>query len=239
MLTSREKTFLARSADFQQLLAEDSFLRSLDIDSSSRTEELHQLLALGGVPQQVGNLKIRPLTAGVWSFLWCVGSNYVCDMQKITEADTDLFLCLLCQKKLPDMKEGVAGVLAESANWCRKFGIDYSECAAFLMQCVQEAFMPFSLMPPPTGGGDPDWGCVWLTQYGCTVACESGQSVEYCMFEMPLRLGNYCMINKYRKNDPHGTIYKRTPKEKAELVGEYIEKLGRSFIDRQGGIPSP
>ena len=59
------------------------------------------------------------------------------------------------------------------------------------------------------------------------------------MFEMPLLLGLYCVINNFRKQDSRGLIYKRTAKEKAELIGEYIEKLGRSFIDRQGGIPSP
>ena len=239
MLSSREKIFLARSAEFQKLLTEDSFLNGIDRSADTLAEELQSLQVLAGGPRQIGKLKLRPLTAGVWSFLWCIQNSYASDLRNITEADTDCFLYLLCHNALPVLRDGEKKVLSASENWCRKFEIDYPECAGALMQIVHDAFTPLSLLPPSTGGGEPDWGCAWLTQYGCTAARESGQSVEYCMFEMPLLLGLYCVINNFRKQDSRGLIYKRTAKEKAELIGEYIEKLGRSFIDRQGGIPSP
>ena len=51
---------------------------------------------------------------------------------------------------------------------------------------------------------------------------------------MPLQLGFYCMINAFRKNDIKGLIHKRTAKEKAEEIGNYVEKLGKNFIMQTG-----
>ena len=156
-------------------------------------------------------------------------------MKKISEADTDYFLYLLCRNDLKFSAVELKDLHLESRGWCRKFGIDYPDAAAFLMQTVHYSFLPLSLKPPvKTESQEADWGCAWLTQYGCIAAQESGKSIEYCMFDMPLQLGLYCVINAFRKQDSQGLIHKRTDREKAEIIGQYVEKLGRDFIDRRG-----
>ena len=239
MLTSGEKIFLANSAEFQKILAEDIVLKELAGTEYSKTNELQSFFELAGSSLQIGPLKIRPLTAGLWSFLWYLDNNYTSDVKQITEVDTDIFLYLLCQDRLDFSTTELKDLLYRSLKWCQKFHIDYSEAAAFLLQLVNRSFSPLSLLPEQNFKKDaPEWDCLWLTQYGCTVSGESGQSIEYCMFEMPLQLGFYCMINAFRKNDIKGLIHKRTAKEKAEEIGNYVEKLGEEFISRVGKITS-
>ena len=235
MLTTGEKIFLANSAEFQRILAEDVFLQELTKTESSKADELQNLAALTNAPSKIGPLKIQPLTAGLWSFLWCLDNKYTSDMKQVTEIDTDLFLYLLCQKHIEFNKSCVKDLLCRSFGWGKKFGITHSEAAAFLMQLINRSFFPLSLLPESSSAQDaPEWDCFWLTQYGCLAAQESGQSIEYCMFKMPLQLGFYCMINAFRKNDIKGLIRKRTAKEKAEDIGKYVEKLGKNFIMQTG-----
>ena len=69
-LTPEQKVFLASSAEFQQILADDAELCELDasrIDYDS--EKLMLWETLGGTLDACG-VEISPVTPAIWSFLW-------------------------------------------------------------------------------------------------------------------------------------------------------------------------
>ena len=235
VLETEEKIFLAQSADFQKILAEDVILKDLSEWKIDRTEECFMLLSVarGCLQAEKGPPVPGVLTPALWGLLWSLGNAYTEDPEKITEKDTGIFLYLLNTGRL-DLSSGEIPLLAERAEtFCRERAVDYPEAAALLIRMIRRSFQMLELIPNPekeTHEG-PFFDLHWLTSLCSIAAAESGHTMTRIMFRMPLSFCFYCFIHHLRKQDPRGVIRRRTGKENVTATLERIRFLGRKFCD--------
>lgn len=239
MLTDNQKIFLAQSAEFQKLLADDPELCELEAQQYDPAAEFHALFEMLRGTFTIGRAVIQPLTPAIWAFLWGIGNHYAGDIKKITESDTDVFLFLLANGvKNPGCTP--AELPAVASGFCPASELDYVDAAKELIRVINAAFRPFEMLPKTTGQGNSAparYDAFWLAQLCSVVAQETGETANAVMFGMPLSACHYYFVNYIRNNDPKTHVHRLTPGEIQKHIFDRVNVLAEEFVAKNyGGI---
>ena len=239
MLTDNQKIFLAQSAEFQKLLAEDPILCELEAQQYDPQAEFYSLMEMLRGTFTIGKSTIQPLTPAVWAFLWGIGNRYTIDLNKVTEIDTDIFLFVLANG-VRRLNCSPAELPAAASGSCPAMGLDYRDAFKELTQVIHAAFRPLEMMPKTTGGqsAPPQYDAYWLAQLCSIVAGETNEKATELMFTMPLSSCYYYLVNYNRKNAKNGDmIRRRTPEEIQKGIFDRVNVLAEDFCSKHyGGV---
>lgn len=238
MLTNDQKIFLAKSSEFQALLAADPELCELESQQYDPAAEFYALMEMLRGTFIIGKVTIQPLTPAVLAFLWGIGNHYTTDIKKITESDTDIFLYVLSNgvRNLDCLPSELPAI---ASGFCPAIELDYLDAVKELTQVINAAFRPFEMMPKTAGKNNPppQYDAYWLAQLCSVVAQETGETAANVMFNMPLSACHYFFVNFIRKNDPKLNIRRRTPAEIQQEIFSRVNTLAEDFCTKNyGGI---
>lgn len=231
-LTEKQLLFLANSAEFQKLLAEDPVLKELEASKFDPEAELHSLWEMFRGLLLISKTPIQPLTPALWAFLWAIGNAYAHDFAKITESDTDVFFFLLAHglRKVDLTPSELPG---KAAGFCASQGLTYEAAVKELIQVISEAFRPYEMCPKVKGTGDeaPHYDALWLAGLCSIVAQETQQPASGVMFDMPLSAANFYFVNRARREDPKSGIRRRTPEEVNKGIFDRVMHLAEEYAN--------
>ena len=232
VLTSEQREFLARSPEFQRIVAEDPELGVLDAESCDRAAGVAEVLECLGGRLYLGKRSLGPLTLAKWSLLWCLDNNFVGNEEEITPLDVDIFLYVLSHRTVPDLRE-LELLPVRAAGFCERLGVDCTEAASEILHLTRRAFSPLNFLPHVPGDDDAAerfcFDAEWMIFLASIAVRESGHDMRYVLYRMPLALVLYCVVNFLRRHDDKGLIYRHTREDVAARIIERVNELGSEF----------
>lgn len=234
-VTKKELYALMATEEFSKILDADPVLDEFEKELENSNDELLQFVQLTGNDIYIDNVKIKPLTAAMWTLLFLNGNRFVIHGEEPEIEDIEFFFYVLGGNAI-----GVGENFDKMKEKARKFGRkhirDYFETGADLAEIAYSAFYPLTLLPSADGGSKfVKYDCDWLVRIATAAAKQSNQTVEYCMNEMPLALASALYVQHMR--DLTGEAYqRRTSAEIGKLQMERCHELGRQFYCDKNGL---
>lgn len=230
-LSDKQLLFLANSAEFQKLLAEDPVLKELEASKFDPAAELNSLWEMFRGLLFIGKTPVQPLTPALWAFLWVIGNTYTRKtLEEITEPDTDVFFYLLAHglRKLDFTPSELPG---KAAGFCALQGLSYEEAVRELTAVINQAFRPFEMCPAVKGAetAPAQYDAYWLAGLCAVVAQETQQPASGIMFDMPLSAAHYYWVARRFREDPKSGIRRRTPEEVNKGIFDRVMKLAGEY----------
>lgn len=239
-MTAEEARRLA-TKEFSAVLAADPELKRLEGLKYDRKIEFAPLLDAIGLSSgwKIGALRMKPLTAAKWGFLWAVENPFVArDLPEgaaPTVSDADIFLFVLTLSSMDDLA-GVtfSGLSGAASGYAAATGLPGNDLIREIHQVIQSAFHAFEMLPAISGNGEPvHYDADWLTLLTGIAARETMTPVDRVVHEMPLSTVLYHYIQYRRREDVHGKDIRRgVPGDVAKQVSTRIGKLAEDFLKK-------
>ena len=227
--TAEQRIFLASSAEFQRIIAEDSVLAELD---ASRIDYAREGLllwdALGGFTEICG-MSVSPITPAIWSNLWLMRHP-------------------LATGKKPQFKDIAVAVYMLTHSYAESASKDFEDKAmkyaegvsltpeiapyvwGELCGMVELAFSPLKMLPHAQSSGEPIFDADWLLSVCSVVATEAGIPLREAALSFSLSSAFGLMVIRARKANPSATYGKHTPEWIEKAVMARIEELGDEYL---------
>jgi len=177
---------LPHDKEFQQRYGFDPVLDALEKERIDKRHLVQDLNAFLNIPLQAGNLKFRQLTLEDWVVLWALDSPFVIDSEKISEADTDLFLATVSFSDVTNYE----ALVASSLDYCKKLEIDPVIGKQICYTLINLAFSPLKLFPQSgtkmTEGEIPLYDADWVTSVVSKVHAQTGFNHDRIMKNISL-----------------------------------------------------
>ena len=227
--TAEQRLFLASSAEFQRLIAEDSALADLD---ASRIDYAREGLllwdALGGFTEICG-MSVSPITPAIWSNLWLM-RHPLATGGKPEFQDVAVAVYMLThsyvESAAPDFAEK-AKKYAEEVSLTPEIAPDvWRE----LCGMVDLAFSPLKMLPHVESSGEPIFDADWLLSVCSVVSTEAGVPIREAALSFPLSSAFGLMVIRARKANPSATYGKHTPEWIEKAVLKRVEELGDAYL---------
>lgn len=227
--TAEQRLFLASSAEFQRIIAEDSELKELD---ASRIDYAREGLllwdALGGFTEICG-MDVSPITPAIWSNLWLMrhplatgGEPGFQDVASAVYMLTHSYV----DSAAPDFGEKVLKY-AESISLMPELAPDvWRE----LVGMVDLAFSPLQMLPHTSNGAEPIFDADWLLSVCSVVSAEAGIPLREAALSFPLSSAFGLMVIRARKANPSASYGKHTPEWISRATLARIQELGDAFL---------
>lgn len=237
--TAEQKLFLARSPEFQALVASDPDLAELD---ASRIDyDLEGLLlwdALGGYTEICG-MKVSPITPAIWSNLWLLRHPLATGGQPRFSD-----VCVAVYMLTHSFAEAAAADLAARAAKYAETIYLTPEIApdvwGELVGMVERAEFPLKMLPQSqVSAGENVYDADWLLSICSVVASEAGITLRDAALNFPLSAAYGLMVIRARKANPNATYRKHTPEWIEKAVMRRIHDLSESFLAEHYQNPSP
>lgn len=235
MLTSSQSIYLAASAEFNKLLAEDEQLKKLEAERFNPAEELQLIMEFLPGTRYIGTVPIHPLTPAIWSLLWVFGNNYATGDESPTGAETNEFLYLL-SNGLKNLSHSQTELTNLSSGFCQRHGLDPILAKFKLLSLIRNAFKPLEMLPAASCKSDskPMYDLDWLSGIVSVAARMSNERASYVIYEMSLSSCISYYIHERRKWDTKNLIRRRLPMEIGKEIYEYTQLLGERFCREKG-----
>lgn len=236
--TAEQKLFLARSAEFQQLIAKDSDLAELD---ASRIDyDLEGLLlwdVLGGITDICG-LKVSPMTPAIWSNLWLLRHPLTTGAVP-TFSDVCVAVYMLTHSYVEsasdDLKERAAKYAVEKSLTPDVAPGVWNE----LVEMQKRTEYPLKMLPQSqTTDSENVYDADWLLSICSVVSSEAGISIRDAALNFPLSAAYGLMVIRARKANPTATYRKHTPEWIEKAVMARIHYLSEQFLAEHYPNPS-
>ena len=229
-LTAEQKIFLASSAAFQKLLAEDEVLKELDASKIDFDREGLLLWdALGGITEICG-MKVSPITPAIWSNLWLLKHPLTTGaVPEFSDVCSAVYMLThsFAESAQKDLKER-AEKFAREVSLTPEIAPDvWSE----LCGMVDTAFSPLKMLPQVMSNGEPVFDADWLLSVCSVVSNEAGITLRDAALNFPLSAAFGLMVIRARKANPSASYSKHTPEWIDKAVMERIAELQESFIN--------
>ena len=227
--TPEQKLFLASSAEFQKLLAEDADIAELD---ASRIDyDLEGLLlwdVLGGFTEICG-MKVSPITPAIWSNLWLL-KHPLATGEKPEFSDVCVAVYMLThsfvESASSDLKERAAKYAGEISLTPDIAPDVWNE----LCGMVETAFSPLKMLPQTQASGESVFDADWLLSVCSVVSNEAGITLRDAALNFPLSGAFGLMVIRARKANPNATYGKHTPEWIEKAVMARVNDLSEAFL---------
>ena len=227
--TPEQRLFLANSAEFQKLLADDPVLKELD--DSKIDFELEGLLlwdALGGITTICG-MKVSPITPAIWSNLWLM-RHPLTTGEKPTFRDVCTAVFLLthsyAESAGDDLGERAERYAAEIALTPEIAKDVWNE----LVGMANRAEFPLKMLPQTQSSGEPVFDADWLLSVCSVAAAEAGITMRDAALNFPLSAVYGLMVVRARKANPSASYRKHTPEWISTATLKRVQELGDEYL---------
>ena len=229
--TPAQRLFLANSAEFQKLLADDPVLKELD---ESRIDyELEGLLlwdALGGITTICG-MKVSPITPAIWSNLWLL-RNPLATGGKPAFRDVCVAVFLLTHS----FAESVGDDLGERAE---RYAVEIAltqeiapDVWSELVGMANRTEFPLKMLPQTHSTGEPVFDADWLLSVCSVAAAEAGITLRDAALNFPLSAVYGLMVVRARKANPSASYRKHTPEWISSATLKRVQELGDEYLEK-------
>ena len=236
MLTPSQSIYLASSAEFSRILAEDPHLKDLEAETVRPEEELPSILEfLPGWFRDIGSLRIGPLTPGIWAILWSIENRYVTGRGSPETQDTDEFLYLLSHRR-ESWDNSPVKLVSRAIGFCDRNGLNPLEMKAELFLMIRRTFKVLEMLPAPATETDirPVYDQLWLADIVSIAARNANERASYVLNRMPLSSCLAYYILELRRKDRKNLIQRRLPIDIGREIYEYTQRLGEEFCRKKG-----
>jgi hypothetical protein len=229
--TPEQHLFLANSAEFQKLIADDPVLKELD--DSKIDFDLEGLLlwdALGGFTEICG-MKVSPLTPAIYSNLWLMRHPLATGGKpRYHDVCTAVFM--------------LTHSFAESAGddfgkRAEKYAAEISLTPEIapdvwreLVGMVERAEFPLKMLPQTHSGGEPVYDADWLLSVCSVAAAEAGITLRDAALNLPLSVVYGLMVVRARKANPSASYRKHTPEWISKATLARVNELGDAYLEK-------
>ena len=228
-LTAEQKIFLASSAEFQKLVAEDEVLKELDASKIDFDREGILLWdALGGITEICG-MKVSPITPAIWSNLWLLHSPLATG-EKPEFSDVAVAVYMLTHSFAESAWEDLPERAAKYAEGVSLTPEIAPDVWAELCGMVETAFSPLKMLPQTPASGELVFDADWLLSVCSVVSAEAGITIRDAALNFPLSAAFGLMVIRARKANPNAVYGKHTPEWIDKAVMERIADLQELFI---------
>ena len=233
MQFSPEEYRLLAGRRFNEILAADEEMKSLQAQQYDRSAETRVLLEVLGVTHySIGGLPVRPLTAARWAFLWMLESPFITG-ENPSDAQTDAALYVLSLPDLRKMSCGLSDIPAGASGYSAATGLSMEEIREAVGTIIHTAFLPLSLLPP-SGSTDHEearFDGLWVTRIAGIAARESGMSFDACLHEMSLSCACCLYVNWLQRESPDPKEIRRRPNADIEIqIERRFKELANEFL---------
>ena len=151
---------LTEDEQFQKRFAEDKHLDTLQAQKHDRAIEFQQLMLAINKKNLIGGISFKPATLAMYSYLYCLQSNIVGDMSKITKDDLDIYFYLLQTR---NYTTNIQQLISESNNYGeRVLGLNYNEMIYVFNKLYSIQFKVRSLFPRNSNGSKIPQNVDWM-----------------------------------------------------------------------------
>jgi hypothetical protein len=190
--------------EFQSILQNDPVIEMLENEKFDFSDEYFELMQVFSGKSMLNDLILKPLTLGLWCFLYAIKNAYVCGGE-IKNTDTDIFLYLLHN----GFTKITENLFEDAADFCQKNNISQDEAKLFLLEFISLNFRPLELLPSGTSDGKAHFNLEWLISIQSIVHQLSGCDRFYILYSMPLIEAFYYLVQHLKQNDTKNQIKRR------------------------------
>ena len=202
-----------------QLTDDDVFLERYDTDEElNKLDRLkydpfiqfNQLQLLLNEQLEFDNIKFKPITLALWSYLYNIKSPLILEEGKITTVDIDLFFYLLETKNFGPLKT----VLEKSSNFCfNNYKLTAVQMNEYLTKMIRISFRVLNMFPKlKIEGAKPAFNVDWLT----SIATKAAQVSNYNIKDVYNKISvcqAYYLFAQFCREKGSESIYLRTEEE--------------------------
>lgn len=218
---------LSEDEQFQKKFSEDELLDKLEAQKHNKDIELNQLLLLLNRKTLICGVAYKPITMALYSYLYCLQSHIVTDMDKITKEDLDLFFYLLQTKNFTNnMKE----LLVNCVNYCQKeLNLNYNQTIFIFNRLYAIQFKVLSYFPRIANtGSTPIFNVDWMLNIISKVKPYTSYSTHQLYTEVPV-MEIYYYFAAFLRNNGENSIFVRNDEE---ILDEMDSRMIEMVIER-------
>jgi len=228
---------LAAAPEWRRIFETDPVLNALE---AARYDEATDRMLLAGIfhwPLRVGKLPVYPLTPARWSLLWLLGNGYTRAGASITAADMEQFLFVLTHD-LRKLDVDFDDLAALGAGWGPETDLAPKDLHTAIDSIIRTAFSPLAMLPPEAPGEEAvRYDGDWLVGTAALAARESGETLDFCKFEMSLGEVHALMVDCARRTaapDYANRIRRQPPAEAEAAIIRRVRELQKEYIAGHG-----
>lgn len=188
----------------------DEILNQLDQLKYDPFIQFNQFQLVLNEQLEFNDIKFKPITLALWSYLYVIKSPLIVEEGKITTVDVDLFFYLLETKNFGPLKS----VLEKSTNYClNNYKLDATQLKDCLQKMIKVSFRVLNMFPKlKVEGNKPTFNVDWLT----SIATKAAQVSNYNIKDVYNRISvceAYYLFAQYCREKGSQSIYLRTEEE--------------------------
>lgn len=201
---------LTADQEFQERFANDEVLNQLDQLKYDPFIQFNQFQLVLNEQLDFCNIKFKPITLALWSYLYIIKSPLIVEEGKITTVDVDLFFYLLETKNFASLKT----VLEKSTNFCyNTYQLNAIELKDCLQKIIKVSFRVLNMFPKlKLEGTKPVFNVDWLTSIATKAAQVSNYNIKQVYNEISICQAYY-LFAQYCREKGSESIYLRTEEE--------------------------
>ena len=152
---------LTEDEQFQKRFANDELLDNLQAQKHNASIEFQQLLLTLHKRTMIGGISFKPVTLALFCYLFSLQSNAICDVQKVTKDDLDIFFYLLQTK---DYTHNLDDLFKFSYDYGKRvLGLNFNEMLYIFDKIYQIQLKCYSMFPKnKTGDGKVYYNVDWM-----------------------------------------------------------------------------
>lgn len=213
---------LTTDEEFQYRFGHDKILDEIDEMKTNMKDEYISIQLLLTNKLKIDDKFYKPLTIGIWSFLWVIDSPFVNYEKEIEENDVDVFLYLL-DNGMNDADN--VNIITEAMGYTpNKLKIDYTEALTLINSIIKISFKPLNLFPSTKSSGKSIFDGDWMTSLATKVYAVTGYDMDYILNTLSLHACCYYFA-QYARMNGSTEIYKRTPEELLKMSDNRASEL--------------
>lgn len=225
-----EVKMLTDDDQFQKKFSEDKLLDYLEAQKHDKAIEFQQLQLLLYKRNMIGGVAFKPITMALNSYLYCLESNIIKDVQKITMDDLDVFFYLL---QTQNYTYDVQKLLRESHNFCKKqYNMNFNQAVYVFNQLSHIELKVLKLFPQASKENEQILNVDWMLGILSKVKPYTSYTTEQLYTKVSI-MEIYYWYAQYRKNHGDNSIVARNNDEiNDEMDSRMIELVVQRLIQK-------
>lgn len=218
---------LTSDKQFQARFNNDRQLDFLQAQKHDKDIEFHQLMLLLQRKTILFGIAFKPITLALCSYLYCIQSNIIKNVQNLTNEDLDIFFYLLQTKNYTsDVKQ----LITKSTNYCtEKLGLGWKEIFFIFNRIYKIQFKVFSLFPR-TGNLDQEvfLNVDWMFNFVSKIKPYVSYTNQELYTEVPVMQIYYYYAQWLKNNGAEGIFFR----DDEEVLDQMDSRMINMVIQR-------
>lgn len=227
---SQQIVLLTVDDEFQKKFRNDALLDKLEAQKHNPNIEFQELLLSLNKRHMIGGISFKPITLALYGYLYCIKSNVLYDIDKITKEDLDIFFYLLQTREFTyDMKR----LLSQSMDYCKKtYGLDFEVMLYVFHKIYQIQWKVMSLFPHTGIDDEPIFNVDRITSIVAKVKQLTSYTTEQLYTEISCSQIYYYFAQFLRLRGTDGIFTRNNQQILDEMDSRMIELVLERLIQK-------